>query len=45
MSNNLNFGTPLENASSAGRNLSPSQKYWDRRNQLIETHSEHKARV
>ena len=45
MSNNLNFGTPLENASSAGRNLSPSQQYWDRRNQLIETHSEHKARV
>ena len=45
MSNNLNFGTPLENASSAGRNLSPSQKFWDRRNQLIETHSEHKARV
>ncbi len=42
---NLNFGTPLENASSAGRNLSPSQKFWDRRNQLIETHSEHKARV
>ena len=45
MSNNLNFGTPLENASSAGRNLSPSQKFWDRRNQLVETHSEHKARV
>lgn len=42
---NLNFGTPLENASSAGRNLSPSQQYWDRRNQLIETHAEWKERV
>ena len=45
MSRELNFGTPLESANSGSRNLSPAQGFWDRRNQLIETHSEWKARV
>ena len=45
MSIELNFGTPLESANSGSRNLSPAQGFWDRRNQLIETHSEWKARV
>ena len=45
MSIELNFGTPLESANSGSRNLSPAQGFWDRRNQLIETHSEWKGRV
>ena len=45
MSRELNFGTPLESANSGSRNLSPAQGFWDRRNQLIETHSEWKGRV
>jgi len=45
MSRELNFGTPLESANSGSRNLSPAQGFWDRRNQLIETHSEWKSRV
>ena len=45
MSRELNFGTPLESANSGSRNLSPAQGFWDRRNQLIETHREWKERV
>ena len=45
MSSELNFGTPLESANSGSRNLSPAQGFWDRRNQLIETHREWKERV
>ena len=45
MAKELNLGTPLESASSGARKLSPNQGFWERRNQLIETHSEWKSRV
>ena len=45
MAKELNLGTPLESASSGARKLSPNQGFWERRNQLIETHSEWKSSV